>query len=429
MKIMKKLLVATCVAAQVWFPAVVNGAETESKIAAATLWPTDLRNFIKTAVETHDFSKLGLASIARARSQAAVLDQPIANPELELSGTNRDTDVQPDGSKPEAERSREIGISLTTDFGVKQAIQRQHGLLDVALAELKDRDRKLELEGEILSALAAYTAAKDEAKMAVRQEQVMGQFIKQAEALRRSGETSATDLSLSKLALAETLRSGIEANSLLEQARIDLETLCRCDSTALPNLPNTLPVFARPDFKKLVAGLPSVRASGISVKKAAVGVRAAKAGRIPDPTFSLNGGTEGKAKFVTVGLSIPLPVLRSGSSEVRAAEAERLEAEQEELAERFVRKRQAMSSFQSYELARRTHELWRTQSITSIEEQSKVLGRLWRTGEIGTTEYLVKIKETIEATKNGVRLKGQAWSALSRWLIDSNKMPLFLGEK
>jgi len=425
---MKKFVVAICVAIQACLIPVVTEAAQPTHLSPENLWPSDFRAFVSRLVEKHQLSLLGRKSVARAQSQANVLDQPIANPELELSGTNRDTDVQPNGEKPEAERSREIGISLTTDFGIKQSIQRQLGLKEVAIAEQISIGRRLDVAGHVISSLAAFYATDEEAKLASRQEHVMGQFIKQAHALRNSGETNATDLTLAKLALADTARTVLEAKGRFDQATLDLQALCQCNLSSLPKLPKKLPAFRKPDFDKVIEALPSIRASEIAVERAALEIKLAKAERIPDPTFSINGGTEGKARFISLGLSVPLPVLRSGSAEVVAAESAFTEAEQEKLAESFVRKRQAISSFQNYDLARRSYELWEAQNFGSIEEQSKLLNRLWRAGEIGATEYLVKIKETIEATKNGARLKGQAWAALSQWLIHSNQLQNFLGE-
>jgi len=424
---MKKYVAMACLACQLAYPSIASSAEEIIHTDTSQIWPNDLVEFINSAVEKHPQMRSMSSSVSRAHIQASNYDQPIANPELDIEGTNKSSEFQPDGSKPETERARQIGLSLTTDFGIKQSINSDLGQFEIIIAENSLKQGVLELSGQVLSVLSNYYFAKQEAKLSERQKITMQRFIVQAQKLRAVGETSASDLTLAKLALAETLRENLSAKGRLLDAEADLLSLCQCSIDALPKLPAKFPMVVKPNFEAVLEDLPSLKMTQANVQRAKIELKLAKANLIPDPTFSISGGKEGKVDFITFGVSIPIPVLRTGNPEVLESKETLMLAENENIAERFVRKRQVTSSYRSYELALRTLALWQNQNFKSIEEQSRLLERLWKAGEISTTEYLVKIQETIEASKTGLQLKGQAWDALSRWLVDSNDLSSFLG--
>jgi cobalt-zinc-cadmium efflux system outer membrane protein len=424
---MKKYIAMALLACQFAYPNVAISAEEVKILEASQVWPTDLINFVNSTVKDHPQSRAMASAVSSAYSQASTYDQPIANPELDIEGTNRSSEFQPDGSKPETERTRQIGLSITTDFGIKQSINTNLGRFEIIIAENNLKQSVLDLSGQVISALSTYYYAKKEASLSERQKKAMERFIAQAKKLRSVGETSATDLSLAKLALAETLREDLSAKGRLMEAQADLLSLCQCSIDSLPKLPAKFPMVVKPDFDDILQTLPSIKAAQANVEKAKIELKLTKANLIPDPTFSISGGREGKVDFVTFGVSVPIPVLRTGRPEIQAQKEALITAENEKQAEWFVRERQVTSSYRSYALALRTLSLWQNQNFQSIEEQARLLGRLWKAGEISTTEYLVKIQETIEASKTGLRLKGQAWDAFSRWLVDSNELSFFLG--
>ena len=55
-----------------------------------------------------------------------------------------------------------------------------------------------------------------------------------------------------------------------------------------------------------------------------------------------------------------------------------------------------------------------------------LIERLWQTGEINSTDYIVQLKQRIDSQIAGVELKGRAWQAWSEWLRASGQVESWL---
>jgi cobalt-zinc-cadmium efflux system outer membrane protein len=149
--------------------------------------------------------------------------------------------------------------------------------------------------------------------------------------------------------------------------------------------------------------------------------------RRPDPTFGVRGGVDGTEPLVGLSFSIPLYVRNDFRAEVEQANAERIRAEQE-LAERMRRARAALvSALERYRLARGAWRLWTESGVPSIEKQVRLLDRVWRAGEIGTTDYLVQVDQTLATRADALEARGRLWRSWFDWLEASDGFARWFG--
>ena len=47
----------------------------------------------------------------------------------------------------------------------------------------------------------------------------------------------------------------------------------------------------------------------------------------------------------------------------------------------------------------------------AFEDRTALLEKLWRAGEIGTSDYLVQLKQSLDTALSGLELESQAWQA------------------
>ena len=56
-----------------------------------------------------------------------------------------------------------------------------------------------------------------------------------------------------------------------------------------------------------------------------------------------------------------------------------------------------------------------------------LLKQLWKAGEIGTTDYLVQLQQTLDTQVSAAALRAAVWDAWIRWLSASGQIEYWLG--
>jgi cobalt-zinc-cadmium efflux system outer membrane protein len=56
-----------------------------------------------------------------------------------------------------------------------------------------------------------------------------------------------------------------------------------------------------------------------------------------------------------------------------------------------------------------------------------VLRRLWESGEISTTDFLVQVRQTLDTRENALELESTMWRAWFEWLAASGQVEAWLG--
>ena len=385
-----------------------------------------LRPFVERILADHPRAALAHASVEQARADAELMGQPLHNPEIGYIGEHSRAGAGAETGGTTA--TNLVELSLTTDFGVKQAGRRAVGDRTVETAAAQADDERLGLAAEAVAALARYQGAQARDRLAARQEEATAAFLALAEKLRRAGDSSAADLALARLALAETRKLRSEARVALVRAREELRGLCGCAPDEAPRLPEPPP--PEPllgDEASLSDSLPAVRAARARVEAARADLRLAGDERIPDPTFRLGGGRDGDATKITFGVSVPLPVLNSGAARVGAAGRALGAAEAAEQKIRRAAQTELTASRAAAVEAWAGWQAWQSHGAPPAAQETALLQRLWVSGEMSATDYFVQLRETVRVAQQGADLWAEAWATLADALRAADRIDSAVG--
>ncbi|MEQ8691225.1 MAG: hypothetical protein RIC89_10370, partial [Pseudomonadales bacterium] len=82
---------------------------------------------------------------------------------------------------------------------------------------------------------------------------------------------------------------------------------------------------------------------------------------------------------------------------------------------------------QRYELARTAWNEWLHMGAKSLSSQTETLERLWRAGELNTTDYLVQLQQTLDTRATASAQRGVVWEAWIAWLAVSGQVDTWAG--
>lgn len=71
---------------------------------------------------------------------------------------------------------------------------------------------------------------------------------------------------------------------------------------------------------------------------------------------------------------------------------------------------------------------WYAAAHHSIKDGVDLLDKLWRAGELSTTDYLVKLKQRLDSEVAGSELKGNAWSMWFSIMNSSGQLKTWLAK-
>jgi cobalt-zinc-cadmium efflux system outer membrane protein len=176
------------------------------------------------------------------------------------------------------------------------------------------------------------------------------------------------------------------------------------------------------DAEGLVRGLPETLMAQRQIELADARVAVRRKEQRPDPTLTLRAGEEADESLVGLSLSIPLFVRNRFDNEVRAALADRNEAQF--TADAVLRRAYARleSARERYALLRNAWDTWERAGQPSLELQTDQLRQLWEAGELSTADYLVQLRQTIEVQDNAFALRLALWEGWLEWLRASGQI-------
>ena len=143
--------------------------------------------------------------------------------------------------------------------------------------------------------------------------------------------------------------------------------------------------------------------------------------------MSMGGGSEAGDRLTVAELSIPLPLLNRFGDEVDAAAADHRAAQQtgEDVSQRA--RTRLIRSMERYRLALAAWKDWQKTGQASLERQHEQLRKLWKAGEIGTTDYLVHAGMTLDLRESALDLRETLWGAWLEWLSASGQIDTWTG--
>lgn len=375
-----------------------------------------LQAFVAEALREHPDMRAAHAELDRFRAEAEAADQPLYNPEVGIE--YEETDI----------KERTLGLQQTFDWSDKQEARASAAASALVAAKARFAAVREAFVAELLTTLADYDVAVEQAMLAEHRAELMRRFADLAEQRQQAGDLPQVDFNLALLARTDAQMELARARSQQAGAEQQLRALTLGMTNTWPVLPRQSPELRfEADLDQLLATSPAMVAAHADVQSAAAIVSLRRRERKPDPTFGLHAGKEGEEDVIGFSVSIPLFVRNSYGAELAAARAEERAAALNAAAiERDLRAR-LITAGRRYQNIREAWQGWEALGATSLDQQIDVLERLWRAGELGTTDYLVQLTQALDTRTGALDLKNELWSAWFDWLEASARATDWVG--
>lgn len=375
-----------------------------------------LADWLNKTLSQHPEILSAQSAIDATSALGRAANKPLYNPEIELEYEK--TDV----------RTRTAGISQTIDWGDKQSSLSLIAQYEFEGAKAALRFKKQTLAAEILSALGQYQSSQALNAIDAHRQDLMSRFQSLAERRFGTGDLPQIERDLARLAYAEARFQLANTKAAHIEASQMLDALLGEDPGTLPDLPATPGAISEsiPDAQKLIDQLPAMRQARAEMDVNRIRVQLAQREQRPDPTLGFVAGKEGDETLTGVTLAIPLYVRNNYQAEVDAANAQHIVKQREAMNLRRQLHARLKSAAATYRINREVWLQWLETGKQSLEQQSQLLDRLWRAGEINTTDYLVQLKQALDTQASAIEQQGQLWQAWIEWLSASGAINQWL---
>ncbi|HKT27375.1 TolC family protein [Dyella sp.] len=359
--------------------------------------------------------KAARADLDAARARARAADKPLYNPALAVDMENADVD------------RRTAQLSLTLDVSGKRRARATWGQAELRMAQAAYDLQRQSVAQRWLKASSALSLATRQRELGQQRVTLMQRFDDLAAERLKVGDISSPERDLAGLALGEAQiqQATLAGNEAATRAAL----LALADGTqaiASPPRPRGLPPNEADITPRAATDLPQIVQAQARQASSDAAIQVAQRNRIPDPTVSVTGGRV-RAGPVTdhvigVSVSVPLPVLNSGRAEVDAARADADAATARLQAER-LRARATLEEAQArYAALRRAADSFQRSRAAAFHERTALLEKLWRAGEISTSDYLVQLKQSLDTALSAFELENQTWQAWFDYLTAAGRL-------
>lgn len=373
-----------------------------------------LKQLVRNFLAEHPAAQAARADLQRAEAEARATGQPLYNPEIEFEYEDA-TDI-----------TKTVGLVQTFDWAGKRRARDTASQDSIRAAQAALAATRQEMLGELLAELSGVVTNAEAARLAQRRVQLLDDFLRLSEQRYAAGDVGQTDVDLAQLAVSEARMqaAAITADAMASEAHLAalVQTPAQ-DWPALPELPKDIASF---NADELLQQHPALRQSQAEAAAARATVDIARRDRRPDPTVGIRGGEEDDDGLIGITVSIPLFVRNSFRAELDAANADAMRAEQAYNNTRRRANSTLQASAQRYRLTRAALGYWEQTGKTSLQGRVNLLKRLWESGEISTTDYLVQLQQTLNTQASAVELQGTAWDAWIAWLTASGTIEHWL---
>ncbi|WP_109125759.1 TolC family protein [Dyella sp. C11] len=385
-----------------------------ARVQAVPVAAPSLRQAVQAVWESNPEVQASRAEWEAAQARVRAAGQPVYNPSLTLDAENADVD------------RRTAGVSLPLDLSGKRRAR-------VSLAEAESRSREASLELLRRDIASRWLKGWSAAALATRQRELGEQrvtLMRRFDALAAErlavGDISSPERDLAALALGE---AQIQQASLVGNEATALSALQSVAGDAVksaPALPLELPPASADIEPRPVDSQPVLLKAQADEASAQAAIDVARRARVPDPTISVTGGRvrTGAVTDQVIGLSVsvPLPVLNSGRAEVDAALAEAGAAAASVRSQRQVAQASLREAQSRYDALRAAGRAFRDGRAAAFDDRAILLEKLWRAGEISTSDYLVQLKQSLDTALSALALESQAWQAWFDYLASAGRL-------
>ena len=398
---------------------VINPVQAETVSSAQTIRTTTsvtLQHWLNRNVDNHPAALAAESAVDSANYQLVAADKALYNPELEFEAETAETD------------SASIGLSQKIDWGDTRGARTEMVGFRRTAARFNFESVRRELAVKFLSGLADYHTSAALKDLAKQGEELMQQSAQLAKQRYDAGDLTKVDVDLANLTYAQARFKLADATS--ESARAT-QNLIALTGSANKNWPQMLADYPEPetqaqDIDKTVQQLPRMREITARVKSAQANVNVQTGQASVKPTISIRAGKEEEDKLLGLNLSIPLHIRNNFRAEIDSANSEMIQAEREAIDAYRILKSRLEIAIISYDLSRGAWLTWKESGADTLNEQIKLLERLWTAGELNTTDYLIQLTQALETKASAIEQRGRMWSDWSEWLIASGKIKQWL---
>ncbi len=372
---------------------------------------TDLRQLIARVWDEHPAVQAALAGVEAARARLDAAGRPLYNPELAMDAERTDVDTL------------SLGISQTIDWGDKRGAYRAMGEADVVAARAELRAVRQRVAGEVLRALARLHTARGQLELARQRAELMQQLVATSRERYAAGDVGRLDLAVARVARSESRVQLARGESELASLASELRAASGLALDRWPTLPAEPPVPPVPAEMDAVLGrLPKLAVQQAHLDAARAAVSLSRAKRKADPTLGVRGGSENSELLLGLNFSVPLNVRNPYKAEVSAARQKAIQAEKTLLDMRRLAANNLEGSLKVYRLTHTAWRQWQTEGREGLAEQLQLVQRIWRGGELSTTEYLLQTRQNIDAQIAASELSGELWQTWVDWLLATGKV-------
>ncbi len=367
--------------------------------------PADLTVLISDILPIHPRLLSARSALHATVTRLQSAERPLYNPELKIDSENTDINTSV------------LQLSQTIDSGGQRKARTR-----IADAELKAARAYFELTeqsllNDLLTALADEQSGREIAKLATEGLGLMKEFADIAQRRYKAGDLTQVETDLAQLAFNEALMTHAQAMSAAAAARERLIALYQMQPSATPDLPETLPVPGLPaSLDVFINELPVMREAEHQLTATRENIALRQAERSWEPTVAIRGGREDEEALVGLTLSLPLKIRNNQKAQVETARQELAQAEQMLKQEQRNIKAQVLSSTERYRLLLTAFHAWKKNGRSHVNRQLKLIKRLWQSGDMSTTEYLVQLKQALETQASGIELRNTLWHSSFEWI-------------
>jgi cobalt-zinc-cadmium efflux system outer membrane protein len=380
--------------------------------------PDALQAAIQDAWARHPQAAAVQATLEAAAARAEASSQPLYNPELEFNADDEGPD-----------RTATAGIGLTLDLSGKRRARTAVGRADLDAATATARLQRRDFAQAWLESWAALRAADRRVALGTQRTDLLTRAADLAVRQFEAGDISSLDRDFALLARDEATAEQATLVADLSAATASFMSLNPATSPPL-TLPFPDTAEAAPSIS--IETLPEWTVAEARAASAQAQVTVAERDRIADPTLSLRGGSVELAEGVRdemygLTVTVPLFVRNSYRAEVAAAKATARAATADLERTRYDLQARVDRASATHRAVLTAWRQWRQSRGTDVEARAALLERLWRAGEMSTSDYLLQLEQTVDTALAGAELEGRLWASFTDYLAATGQLETWLG--
>jgi len=369
-----------------------------------------LKAIVDTALANHPMMAKAEANLQKSRASARANARPLYNPEIALDYESN------------VEDTRTLGLSQTIDWSDKQAAQGRIGQRNLLAAEAQYNATRQSLMVEILKSINRFQYFELALLLNQKQTNRLQEFIDIAKKRFAVGDINAIELDLALLTAGEISLNSAKIQSDHYQAKLELEALFNFEPQTIPRLNSDLIQLPQISAQKLVIAHPRLKQYQQLKEAAKSAIKLAERNAKPDPTVSVNAGKEGSQNIVSLGFSMPIFVRNNWSAEIDAAIAESVVVEQDYLNIYRQLLVNIKSSDRRLKLTYQAYQAWQAQNQSGLLRRSQQLQKLWKSGDLATSDYLIQIQQSLDTQIAAAKIKAELMNAWFDYQLASGQI-------